>query len=63
MYQRKVGKESIDLHTGAVPEDKAVTDGRVGTEHGGDVQGPLGGCQGGITDGRKDGRSPGGLFV
>jgi len=30
VYQPEIGSESVDLHTGAVPENKVVLDGRMG---------------------------------
>ena len=48
----------MDLHTGAVPGDEAVPDGRIGecmevTL----VRGSRRVCQSGISDGQKDGRN------
>jgi len=50
----------MDLHTGAVPGDEAVPDGRIGwgmevTQ----VRGRRGVCQSGISDGQKDRRNRG----
>ena len=53
----------MDLHTGAVPRDEAVPDGRMGKRmektH---MRGPRWECQGGISDGQKDGRNRGGFL-
>jgi len=53
----------MDLHTGAVPGDEAVPDGRIGwcmevTL----VRGRRRMCQSGISDGQEDGRNRGGFL-
>jgi len=53
----------MDLYTGAVPEDEAVPDGRIGWCM--DVtlmRGRRGVCQSGLSDGPEDGRNPGGFL-
>jgi len=53
----------MDLHTGAVPGDKAVPDGRI--ERCIEailVSGRQKVCQGGIRDGQEDGRNRGGFL-
>ena len=63
MYQPELGSESMDLHTGAMPGDKAVPDGRM--EWWMEVtlmRGRQRVCQGGISDGKKDGRNRGGFL-
>ena len=58
MYQPELGSESLDLHTGAVPGDAAVPDGRIGScIEGTLVRGRRRECQSGISDGPKDGRN------
>jgi len=53
----------MDMHTGAVPGDEAVPDGRIGwcmevTL----VRGRRRVCQNGMSDGQEDGRNRGGFF-
>ena len=57
-YQPELGSESMDLHTGAVPGDEAVPDGRMKrwmevTQ----VRGCQRVCQKGISDGQADGHN------
>ena len=64
MYQPELGRKSMDLHTGAVPGDEAVPDGRI--ERWMEVtlmRGRRRVCQSGISDGRKDGRNRGGFCI
>jgi len=54
----------MDLHTGAVPGDEAVPDGRIGrcmevTL----MRGPWRVCKSGISDGQEDGRNRGGFCI
>jgi len=61
--QPELGSESMDLHTGAVPGDEAVPDGRIGwcmevTR----VRGCRRVCQSGISNGQEDGRNQGGFL-
>ena len=63
MYQPELGSESVDLHTGAVPGDKAVPDGRM--EKWMEVtliRGRRWVCQSSISDGQKDRRNRGGFL-
>ena len=63
VYQPKLGCESMDLHTGAMPRDEAVPDGRM--ERWMEVtlmRGCGRVCQGGISDGQLDGLNRGGFL-
>jgi len=63
VYQPELGSESMDLHTGAVPGDKAVPDGRMGQcMEATLVRGRWRVCQSGISDGQEDGRKRGGFL-
>jgi len=58
--QPELGSESIDLHTGAVPGDEAVPDGRIGRcMEATLVRGRRRVCQSGISDGQEDGPNRG----
>jgi len=60
VYRPELGSESIDLHTGAVPGDEAVPDGRIERcMEATPVRGRRKVCQGGISDGQEDGRNRG----
>jgi len=60
MNQPELGSESMDLHTGAVPADKAVPDGRIGWWMEATlVRGHRRVCQSGISDGQEDRRNRG----
>jgi len=62
-YQPKLGSESIDLHTGEVPGNEAVPDGRIGRcMEATLVRGPRRACQSGISDGQEDRRNRGGFL-
>ena len=51
VYQPELGKERIDLRTGAVPGDQAVRDGRVGNwKEQTRLRGPWWVCQNGNSD-------------
>jgi len=53
----------MDLHTGAVPGDEAVPDGRLGQcMEATLVRGRQRECQRGISDGQEDGRNRGGFL-
>ena len=53
----------MDLHTGAVPGDEAVPDGRMAKRMEETLmRGPRWECQGGISDGQKDGCNRGGFL-
>ena len=55
MDQPELGSESIDLHTGAVPGDEAVPDGRIKRGMGATpVRGRRRVCQRGNSDGQED---------
>jgi len=63
VYQPELGSESMALHTGAVPGDKAVRDGRM--ERWVEVtlmRGRRRVCQNGMSDGQKDWRNRGGFL-
>jgi len=63
VYQPKLGTESMDLHTGAVPGDEAVPDGRIERcMEATLVRGRRRVCQSGISDGQKEGRNQGGFL-
>jgi len=63
VYQPELGSESIDLHTGAVPGDEAVPNGRMGWRMEATlVRGRRRVCQSGISDGQEDGRNRGGFL-
>jgi len=63
MDQPELGSESMDLHTGVVPGDEAVPDGRMAKRKEETLMsGPRWECQGGISDGQKDGRNRGGFL-
>jgi len=63
VYQPELGNESIDLHTGAVPGDEAVPDGRIGQcMEAALVRGRRRVCQSGISDGQEDGCNRGGFL-
>jgi len=56
--QPELGSESIDLHTGAVPGDEVVPDGRIKwCVEATLVRGRRRVCQSGISDGQEDGRN------
>ena len=58
VYQPKLGSESMDLHTGAVPGDEAVPDGTIKRcMEATLVRGRRRVCQSGISDGQEDGRN------
>jgi len=53
----------MDLHTGAVPGNEAVPDGRIGRcMEATLVRGRQRACQSGISDGQEDGRNRGGVL-
>ena len=53
----------MDLHTGAVPGDEAVPDGRMGKGMEETLmRGPRWECPNGISDGQEDGRHRGGFL-
>jgi len=53
----------MDLHTGAVPGNEAVPDGRIGRcMEATVVRGRQRECQSGISDGQEDGRNQGGFL-
>jgi len=53
----------MDLHTGAVPRDETVPDGRIGRcMEATLVRGRRRGCQSGISYGQEDGRNRGGFL-
>jgi len=53
----------MDLHTGAVPGDEVVPDGRIGRcMEATLVWGSRRVCQSGISDGQEDGRNRGGFL-
>jgi len=53
----------MDLHTGAVPGDEGVPDGRIGRcMEATLVRGHRRVCQSGINDGQEDGRNRGGFL-
>ena len=61
--QPGLGSESMDLHTGAVPGDEAVPDGRIKWCMEATVMwGRRRGCQSGITDGQEDGGNRAGFL-
>jgi len=63
MYQPEQGSESQDLHTGAVPGDGAVPDGRMGRcMEAALVKGRQRVYQSGLSDGQEDGRNRGGFL-
>ena len=55
MYQPKLAKDTMNLHTGAVPGDEVVPDGRIGAENGGDIAGPLGGAKAALATAKRTG--------
>jgi len=64
VYQPELGSESMDLHTGAMPEDEVVPDGSM--ERWMEVtlmRGHRKVCQSGISDSRKDRRNRGRVFI
>ena len=63
MYEPELGSESRDLHTGAVPCDEVVPDGRISQcMEATLVRGRRRVCQSGISDGQEDGRNRGGFL-
>ena len=63
MDQPELGSVSMDLHTGAVPEDEAVPDGRRKRWTKGTLmRGRRRVCESGIRDGQEDGRNRGGFL-
>jgi len=53
----------MDLHTGAVPGNETVPDGRIGhCMEATLVRSRRGECQSGISDGQEDGRNRGGFL-
>jgi len=63
VYQPELGSESMDLHTGAVPGDEPVPNGRIERcMEATLVRGRRKVYQGGISDGQEDGRNRGGFL-
>jgi len=63
VYQPELGSESMDLHTGAVPGDEAVPDGRTGQcTEATLLRRRRRACQSGISDGQDDGHNRGGFL-
>jgi len=53
----------MDLHTGGVPEDEAVSDGRMGAEDGGDIAGPLRGAKVALATTKRTGITEAGICI
>ena len=63
VYQPELGNTSMELHTGVMPGDEAVPDGRM--ERWMEktmMRGSRKVCQSGISDGQEDGRTRGGFL-
>jgi len=63
VYQLELESQSMDLHTGARPEDEVVPNSRMERwMEGAQMRGRWSWCQSGISDGKKDGCNRGRLL-